>query len=317
MQGFLSLSGAILAILHSSVLQRSVSDTASIQEAVLSPNQTLFLSIGEGGPALWDSRTGHMLYQIGDIQERSVEACFSLDGGRIVTSAFHWGVAVWNVQTGKIICRINTPAEHVRGVGFSPDGTRIVTVTDSEVIDNWSATTGKQTGRHHRMAADFATIRFSPDFSLVACDDASNPLEIRVAKTGALVRKLRTSASYQCFLAFAHDGKSVLTTSGEDVSRWEIKTGLLLSKFTRPGCLAQSASLSSDGKRMAVGYTDGKTIMWDMATSKRLFQVGRDSTRVNDVYFVAHGTQILTVTKGAATTLWNAKTGVLIRMITQ
>lgn len=258
-----------------------------------------------------------MRYRLRGIQERWVDAAFSQNGRLLVTSAYNWGVAVWNVKSGKMICKIKTLPEHIRSIGFSPDYRRVVTITEFNVVENWSPITGKPQGRPHRIPGDYATVTFSPDFLRIACDDSNNPVEIRSAKTGVLIKKLQTSAPYQCFMSFSPDGKSVLTTSGEDVSRWEIKTGVLLSKFTRPGCLAQSASLSSDGKRMAVGYMDGKTIMWDTSTSKRLFQVGRDSTRVNDVCFVAHGMQILTVTKGTATTVWNAKTGALIRRISE
>jgi WD40 repeat protein len=315
MESFLGYFGAVLSIISTSLSPHSAVDNATIQSAILSPDQKVFLSNGEGGPGVWDLETGRMRFRLGGIHERWVDAAFSQDGRWLVTSAFHWGAAVWNVQTGKIICKIKTPPEHIKSIGFSPDYRRVVTITEFNVVENWSPMTGRREGRNHRLPGDYATLTFSPDFSCIAGDDSNNPVEIRSAKTGLLIRKLKTSERYQCFMSFSPDGKSVFTTSGEDVSRWEIKTGLLLSKFTRPGCLAQSASLSSDGKRMAVGYTDGKTIMWDTATSKRLFQVGRDSTRVNDVYFVAHGTQILTVTKGAATTLWNAKTGALVRMI--
>ena len=67
--------------------------------------------------------------------------------------------------------------------------------------------------------------------------------------------------------AFMPDGKSFLATDGQQVRRWDVRSGKLLS--TRPGAW-ESLTLSPDGKMVALLNGDHRIELWSADLSRRL-----------------------------------------------
>jgi WD40 repeat protein len=107
----------------------------------------------------------------------------------------------------------------------------------------------------------------------VKTDRHGDPLPEGVTARLGTVR-FRHSSAVQ-FLAFAPDGKKLVTsTGGGNFEVWEVPSGRLLRRV--PGILyhiSSSAAFSPDGTRLLVPSGDLKPRLWDIASGKELRQL--------------------------------------------
>jgi hypothetical protein len=75
------------------------------------------------------------------------------------------------------------------------------------------------------------------------------------------------------------------------------------------GRRARGVAFSVDGKRLAVGFTDGTVGVFDTATANEILALRRQDSWINSVAFNPEGTRLATCTIGAAVKLWDANTG--------
>jgi WD40 repeat protein len=131
---------------------------------------------------------------------------------------------------------------------------------------------------------------------------------------GAVLRlgttRLRTTATS---LAFAADGKTLLTASGNFVlGRWDPETGRLRDEVDLPGGLGSGPWFSPDGKLLAVIEGDGLGV-WDTATGKRLHRLAVRPEDLGPLAISADGQTVATAEyktndKGRVH-LWDLATG--------
>jgi hypothetical protein len=124
----------------------------------------------------------------------------------------------------------------------------------------------------------------SPDGAIVVfCSDGAadhNPLRVFETGTGKEVFALKGTSSGLTSIAFAPDGTTFATGSGEKEPPrlWDAKTFQLLRAFEHkppvlPPVLALHLAYSSDGKRLATAESNYRVCLWDTATGKELASV--------------------------------------------
>ena len=285
-----------------------------IQSGMISPDETKFLSTGDGGPAMWDLRSGRMLYRFRSITARNVAAAFSHDGKYVALSVPHWGAVVWKSVSGQLVCKLHGQVDSVYPIAFSPGDTKVITFDYGEP-SFWDVRSGRLDKVRAGLVFGFDMASVSRDGKVWAFDCSDGIVRVRNTLTGAVIQNLKSGSSYMGPLCISWNDARLITTSGEDATLWDIKTGRTLRRFIYPEALVQSASFSSDGMRIAIGDVHGTTTVWDIATGKRQLTLRGHTSRVNNVWFFAHDTRILTASKDGTARVWNAKNGALIRVI--
>ena len=169
----------------------------------------------------------------------------------------------------------------VNAIQFSPDGTQLAVGTN---IGVWlyDIETGEEKSLFTGMCQSLA---FSPDGRFLANGGSGRASETRIrlweiaTQREVLLTNLYDSASA---LQFSSDGKTLVSLSnlGDTITRSDVETGEGTMKHLRSGTLnafgpdvldAGVYAITND--KVAIGRTDGKIQVWDIATHKELFSL--------------------------------------------
>jgi WD40 repeat protein len=114
------------------------------------------------------------------------------------------------------------------------------------------------------------------------------------------------------FVAFSPDGKTVVTTSGDQTARiWDAATGKELQKLEGHTDRVNFAVFSPDGKTVVTASRDQTTRIWDAATGKKLQKL-KKHILVCSTTFSPDGKMIITENWNDTADIWDVTTGDVI-----
>ncbi len=244
---------------------------------------------------------------------------FSADGKRLVSADERYEVVVWGPTSGKAIKALAVRAGENVHYALSADGKRLAVGCYDATLRLWDLETGKQERRLKGHEGFVRCVAFSPDGRWVASGTGgvfTTELFLWDARTGALVKKLARGGSLIDSLIFSPDSKLLVVGSYHDgVRLFEVATGAERPKLEHTEevtCVA----VSPDGTLVAAGggfSTFGlkDVAVWDLKSGKRRHLLTVDSPNIRAVAFSADG--LLAVAAGGVVSLWDTKTGKLVR----
>ncbi|HEY7308762.1 MAG TPA: sigma-70 family RNA polymerase sigma factor [Gemmataceae bacterium] len=166
---------------------------------------------------------------------------------------------------------------------FSPDG-RLLAIPNGSIFDT---ETGKVAAHLHikdesRLGAPIA---FSSDGALLALSIRQmvrrdgvawmEAVAVQIWETATLSPLMRLEVGAASHLAFAPDGRHLITADLEMLKRWDLVSGRLVARRRIPagvrdiagGSLFSSFRLAPDGRSVATGQPDTTILLWDLSPS--------------------------------------------------
>lgn len=256
-----------------------------------------------------------------------IATAFSRDGKWLATS--DGSIRLWDRTTGELVREIEG---HYRGALFSPDGKVFGTVDFYQPVEQQAlclldVATGKILHRLPQNCGNMVRIlAFSPDGKqFISPEDSKNSVRLWDTKSGKPISVLRgPGEGFVHSAVFTADGRTLITACYDNiVCRWDLTTGELRKTVRLPMPQGQLASLSSDGRVLAV-VPKGKTAevrLWDTETGEERYAIqGERNTENSDIALSPNGKILATASfeRGldkAAIRLWDTETGKSIRRI--
>jgi WD40 repeat protein len=346
------------------------SDSDFLYGASLSPDGKILALSTRHGISLLDAATGKKLRSFRS--DRTGERfLFTPDGKKLVSTEGSGGIEIIDVASGKSVqAALEQPARLSGRVSFSADG-KLFAAAHEDVSRRgekgaayvWDIS-GKQVIRVeilHNLAVELA---FSPDGKLLATGglragtgaataDCNCTIQLWDVATGKERGKLVWAGRRLSGLAFAPDGKSLVTAAYEHLEVWDLATGKLMRKCAARGDTGGFLQFSPDGRllvvsgrhaaqvwdaktgrRLAVfqapparsfgvGFAGRKVIawavmensvaLWDVLTDRRLSPALRHDTAVSSLCFGEGGRELVSLSTDGRVCRWNVRSGRPIR----
>ena len=267
---------------------------------------------------LWDAKTGRPLREPFRHESRVRSVAFSTDGQTFLTGNFDNTARLWNAKTGQplgeslrhevVVSPIMSLIKDVKAFGSVPheEASPFQSVDpDGKKSESNSSKTVFVTG--------VIAAAFSPDGQTVITGSDDYTARLWDAKTGKpLGEPLRHDALLVFAVAYSHDGKTVLTASGNGARLWDAQTGKLLGEPLRHENSFRALALSPDGQTMLTGSDDAAQL-WDAKSGKPLGEAIRHENHGVDVVTFSPDGQMV-YTAGWDSRLRNVNSGKPIGM---
>jgi WD40 repeat protein len=164
-------------------------------------------------------------------------------------------------------------------------------------------------------------LRFSPDGKTLAVSGNREVLLHDVAGSGP-VKRLPGKAERILSLAFSSDG-SLLVAGGGTPARfgelqfWDPRAGTLVKSVLTCGDTLFGASISPDGKKVAVGCTDNTVHVFETSSARELYKISSHENWVLATVFGVDSKRFVSVGRDRAAKLVDADKGQMLENVNQ
>lgn len=164
-------------------------------------------------------------------------------------------------------------------------------------------------------------LRYSTDGQFLAVSGNREVLLHKADGTG-LVRRLQGKAERILAIAFSSDGSLMVAGGGTparfgEVQIWDPRQGKLLRAAEVSNDTVFGASLSPDGKKVAVGCADNTVHAFDVASGKELFKISSHENWVLGTVFGVDSKRFVSVGRDRAAKLVDANAGQFLENVNQ
>jgi WD40 repeat protein/mono/diheme cytochrome c family protein len=162
-------------------------------------------------------------------------------------------------------------------------------------------------------------LAFSPDGSMLAVSGYREVLLVP-AQGGSPAKRLMGLSERIHSLAFSKDGSTLMAAGGTparfgEVQLWDVNTGKMLRSASVSGDTVFGASLSPDGRTVAVGCVDNTLRLLDARTGQEAHKIGNHEDWVLGTVFSKDGKRVISVGRDRAAKLTDATSGAFLENV--
>jgi RNA polymerase sigma factor (sigma-70 family) len=241
-----------------------------------------------------------------------VNALAFLPDGKVVAATGDEGIYFLDVATGRRLRRIPAKLGGVMPFALSADGKLLAVATTDKVIRLWDLQADKEVGK--LQAGWVWSLAFSRDGKLLASGEEQGTLHLWDVVSGKESLRILAQQRYPGPLAFAPDGRTLISANHEGIRFWETASGREIRDLPSQAGGSSGLALSPDGRLLAMPDQGEVVRIIDLATDKDLHRLPGHENGAGFVAFSPDG-QTLAAVSLKTVRLWDVRTGKELRSI--
>ena len=291
-----------------------VASALEVSSVAYDDDGTHLVTSDEGGGWVLDPSTGARLTPVGWASD---DASFSPEGDRVAVSGD--GAALMDFASGKVVRTLDVEGG-VTNIEYSPDGSLVATGFDDTTTLGagraglWDAASGRRVRMFgpSRPGEIVQGLAFSPDGDMLAVLTDKARLDIWRVDTGETLMAVQANTSDGSDVAFAPDGKTLVTAGGDGAAVWDPRSRKKILSLSSGGTLA-GVAFSADGSRIATAGEDRRARIWDAETGLELLKLELPEA-VTSIAFNPDGTELATGDANGIVRVFALRVGDLVRL---
>jgi WD40 repeat protein len=240
-------------------------------------------------------------------------AAFSRDGKLLATGSRDKTIKIWSLPDGRELRTLLGHTGEIRQVQFSRDAKTLVSAGADKVVKVWDLA-GAGTSPRSSFAGDTAALS-ADDKLLAVCGEVAGkagPSGTRIVDLAAgkerLVLPVLTHDARS--LLFSPDGAMLVTAGGATpgLRIWDVANGRLRASPQEVAGVVALA-ISTDGKTIATGQSDGLVKLWDTSTWRSRIMLPAHREAITSLAISADNKMLVTSSIDGSAKLWQIAGG--------
>jgi WD40 repeat protein len=285
--------------------------------SVFSPDGRLLATTSNNIVMLWNRQTGVKLAELSGTDSMVVPLAFSPDSALIVAISPNGSCDVWETETFRKIANFSAHPTEVDKGKFSPDGKQFVTPGYDHTVKIWETSDWRKptnewrntvTLRGHR--GEVYDAAFSPDGKVIASASADGTVKFWSASPKPRQENYKLLPPNMRSWSLSPGGLWLfLILTDHTFSLWDLNTGDESQPQPLPSAKINVAAMFADGRRVALGGSDGAVQLLDLSTMKAAPMQTSFSNAVIKVGCSADGSTIVAQSTNDVIKAWQVTAG--------
>ncbi len=264
---------------------------------------------------VWDPRSGKEKGRWTGHADGIEAIAHSPDGRLVASGSQDRTIRLWDANTGKEVRRLQPRDGMVSALAFAPDGKTLASVGWKKAVCLWEVESGRELRSFGDPGGGITRLAFSPDGKTLATKGFEEPvLRLWSVADGKQMRQLPGSKMGDPFLPLSPDGRLLAAgEAGGTVRLLELATGKELPPLAMPlpkdpqrPVRASAIAFSPDGRSLAVGYYEDRTVrLWELASSQERARFQGHRGSVFSVAFSPDGTLLASGSWDRTVLVWD------------
>jgi WD40 repeat protein len=224
-------------------------------------------------------------------------------------------ILIWNLATTSAVQRFNRGSLAIGAQAVSPDSASFATGRSDGRIVLWSADAGRPVANYPANRERIEHLAFSPDAKMLVASSGSVWSMIMVPPKPISVVEPRTGARLGTFdlyglssLAIDRKSQRIAVTNSATVEIRQLPSGQRVTTLEGHDKWAMGIAYSPDGRWLASGGGDGRSIIWDAASGKQVHVLRTQETLAYSVAFSPDSSRLAT-SATEKIKVWDVATG--------